>query len=122
MYSEELQVLHGKSEIKETKASSLQVIKKKIFCNITDGRSREGVTRLARAGRMTCKVRRDFEIITDVSSRVSQVTSNVLGSSIRSPKSLHKKTGNEILAELKAVVKTCALKVAEAPTRPTPVC
>ena len=34
--------------------------------NITDGRYRQGVTRLARAGRMTCKVRRDFKIITDV--------------------------------------------------------
>ena len=37
----------------------------------------EGVTRLARAGRMTCKVRRDYEIITDVSSRVSLETSNL---------------------------------------------
>ena len=46
---------------------------------------------------MTCKVRRDFEIITDVSSKVSLVTSNVRGSLIRSPKSLYKKTGNEIL-------------------------
>ena len=82
----------------------------------------EGVTRLARAGRMTCKVRRDFKIITDVLSRVSLVTSNIRGSSICSPKSLYKKTSNEILAELKAVVKTGALKVPEAPTRPTPVC
>ena len=71
---------------------------------------------------MTCKVGRDFEIITDVSSRVSLVTSNVRGSSIRSPKSIDKKTGNEILAELKEVVKTGALKVPEAPTRHTPVC
>ena len=70
---------------------------------------------------MTCKVRRDFKIITDVSSRVSLVTSNIRGSSICSPKSLFKKTSNEILAELKAVVKTGALKVPEAPTRPTPV-
>ena len=82
----------------------------------------EGVTRLVRAGRMTCKVRSDFEIITDVSSRVSLVTSNFRGSSICSPKSLCKKTSNEILGELKAVVKTGALKVPEAPTRPTPVC
>ena len=50
------------------------------------------------------------------------MTLNVRGSSIRSPKSLYKKTGNEILAELKAVVKTGALKVPEAPTRHTPVC
>ena len=71
---------------------------------------------------MTCKVRRDFEIITDVSLRVSLVTLNIRGSSICSPKSLYKKTSNEILAELKAVVKTGALKVPEAPTRPTPVC
>ena len=42
---------------------------------------------------MTCKVRRDFEIITDLSSCVSLVTSNVRGYSIRSPKSLYKKTG-----------------------------
>ena len=60
----------------------------------------EGVTRLARAGRMTCKVRRDFKIITDVLSCVSLVTSNIRGSSICSPKSLCKKTSNEILAEL----------------------
>ena len=71
----------------------------------------EGVTRLARAGRMTCKVRRDFKIITDVLSRVSLVTLNIRGSSICSPKSLYKKTSNEILAELKAVVKTGTLKV-----------
>ena len=32
----------------------------------------EGVTRLARAGRMTCRVRRDFKIITDELSRVSR--------------------------------------------------
>ena len=82
----------------------------------------EGVTRIARAGRMTRKVRCDFEIITDVSSRVSLVTSNIRGSSICSPKSLYKKTGNEILGEVKAVVKTGALKVPEAPTRHTPVC
>ena len=68
---------------------------------------------------MTCKVRRDFKIITDVLSRVLLVTSNIRGYSIRSPKSQYKKTSNEILAELKAVVKTGALKVAEAPTRPT---
>ena len=65
---------------------------------------------------MTCKVRRDFKIITDVISRVSLVTS-----SICSPESLYKKTSNEILAELRAVVKTGALKVPEALTRPTPV-
>ena len=65
---------------------------------------------------MTCKVRRDFRIITDVISRVSLVTSNVRGSSICSPKSLYKKTSNEFLAELKAVVKTGSLKVPE--TRP----
>ena len=82
----------------------------------------EGVTRQACVGRMTCKVRRDFKIITDVSSRVSLVTSNIRGSSICSPKSLYKKTSNEILAELKAIVKTGVLKVLEAPTRPTPVC
>ena len=71
---------------------------------------------------MTCKVRCDFKIITDVLSRVSLVTSNIQGSSICSPKSLYKKASNEILAELKAVVKTGALKVPEAPTRPTRVC
>ena len=71
---------------------------------------------------MTCKVRRDFKIITDVISRVSLVTSNIRGSSICSPKSLYKKTSDEILAELKAVVKTGALKVQGAPTRHTPVC
>ena len=60
---------------------------------------------------MTSKVRRDFKIITDVLSRVSLVTSNIRGSSICSPKSIYKKTSNEILAELKAVVKTGALKV-----------
>ena len=43
---------------------------------------------------MTCKVRRDFKIITDVLSRVSLVTSNIRGSSICSPKSLYKKTSN----------------------------
>ena len=59
----------------------------------------EGVTRLARAGRMTCKVRRDFKIIPDVLSRVSLVTSNIQRSSICSPKSLYNKTSNEILAE-----------------------
>ena len=68
----------------------------------------EGVSRLARAGRMTCKVRHDFKIITDVISCV--------------PKSLYKKMSNEILAELKAVVKTGALKVPEALTCHTPVC
>ena len=82
----------------------------------------EGVTRLARAGRMTGKVRRDFKIITDVRSCVSLVTSNIRESSICSPKSLYKKTSNEILAELKVVVKTGALKVPEAPNRHTPVC
>ena len=71
---------------------------------------------------MTCKVRRNFKIIRDVLSRVSLVTSNIRVSSICSPKSLYKKTSNEILAELKAVFKTGALKVPEAPTRPTPVC
>ena len=71
---------------------------------------------------MTCKVRRDFKIITDVLSRVSLGTSNFRGSSICFPKSLYKKTSNEILAELKAVVKTGALKVLEAPTCPTLVC
>ena len=71
---------------------------------------------------MTSKVRRDFKIIPDVISRVSLVTSNIRESSICSPKSLYKKTSNEILAELKAVVKTDALKVPEAPTRHTPVC
>ena len=71
---------------------------------------------------MICNVRRDFDIITDVSSRVSLVTSNFRGSSICFPKYLYKKTSNEILAELKAVVKTSALKVPEAPTRHSPVC
>ena len=71
---------------------------------------------------MTCKVRRDFKIITDVSSHVSLVTLNIPGSLICSPKYLYKKTSNEILAELKAVVKTGALKVPEAPTHHTPVC
>ena len=80
----------------------------------------EGVTRPARAGRMTSKVRRDFKIISDVLSLVSLVTSNIRGSSICSPKSLYKKTSQEILADLKAVVKTGALKIPEAPTRPTP--
>ena len=70
---------------------------------------------------MTCKVRRDFKIITAVISRVSLVTSNIRGSSICSLKSLYKKTSNAILAELKAVVKMGALKVPEAPTRHTPV-
>ena len=73
----------------------------------------EGVTRLVRAGRMTCKVRRDFKIITDVLSRVSLVTLNIRGSSICSLKSLYKKTSNEILAALKAFIKTGALKVPE---------
>ena len=71
---------------------------------------------------MTSEVRRDFKIITDVLSCVSLVTSNIRGSSICSPKSLFKKASNEILGELKAVVKTGALKDPEAPTRPTPVC
>ena len=70
---------------------------------------------------MTCKVRRDLKIITDVISRVSLVTSNICESSICSSKSPYKKTSNEILAELKAVIKTGALKVPEAPTRHTPV-
>ena len=71
---------------------------------------------------MTCKVRRDFKITKDVIPRVSLVTSNIHGSLICSPKSLYKITSNEILAELKAVVKTGALKVPEVPTRHTPVC
>ena len=71
---------------------------------------------------MTCKVRCDFKIITDVSSSVSLVTANIQGSSICSPKSLYKKTSNEILAVLKAVVETMVLKVPEAPTRHTPFC
>ena len=71
---------------------------------------------------MTCKVRRDFKINTDVISHVSLVISNIRESSICSPKSLYQKTSNEILAELKAVVKTGALKVPGAPTRHTPVC
>ena len=82
----------------------------------------EGFTRLARAGRMTCKVRRDFKIITDVIAHVSLVKSNIRESSICFPKSLYKKTSNEILADLKAVVKTGALKVPEVLTRHTPVC
>ena len=64
---------------------------------------------------MTCKVRRDFKIITDVLSHVSLATSNIRASSICSPKSLYKKRSNEILTELKAVVKTGALKVPEDP-------
>ena len=48
---------------------------------------------------------------------VSLVTLNIRGSSICSPKSLYKKTSQEILAELKAVVKTGVLKV----PRPRPV-
>ena len=71
---------------------------------------------------MTCKVRHDFKIITYALSRVSLPTMNIRGSSICFPKSLYKKTSNEILGELKAVVKTGELKVPEAPTRPTPVC
>ena len=71
---------------------------------------------------MTCKVRHYFKIITDVLSRVSLVTSNIRGSSICSLNSLYKKTSNGILVELKAFVKTGALKVLEAPTRPTQVC
>ena len=81
----------------------------------------EGGTRVVRADRMTCKVRRDFKRITDVLSRVSLVTSNIRGSSSCSPKSLYKKISNEILAELKAVVKTGASKVPEAPTRPNQI-
>ena len=49
------------------------------------------------------------------------MTLNIPESSICSPKSLYKKTGNEILAELTAVVKTGELKVPEATTRHTPV-
>ena len=60
---------------------------------------------------MTCKVRRDFKIITDVLSRVSLVTSNIRGFPICSPKSLYKKTSNEILRELKAAFKTGESKV-----------
>ena len=63
------------------------------------------------AGRMTCKVRCDFKIITDVLSRVSLVTLNIWTSSICSPKSLYKKTSNEILGELKAAFKTGESKV-----------
>ena len=70
---------------------------------------------------MTCKVRRDFKIITDVISRFSLVTSNIRESSIPQ-NTLYKKTSHEILAELKVVVKTGALKVPEAPTRHTPDC
>ena len=47
------------------------------------------------------------------------MTSNIRESSICFPKSLYKKTINEILAELKAVVKTGELKVPEPPTRHT---
>ena len=45
------------------------------------------------------KVRHDFKIITDVISCVSLVTSNIRGSSICSPKSLYKKTSDEILGQ-----------------------
>ena len=69
---------------------------------------------------MTCKVRRDFKyhrwIITCFTT-VSLVTSNIQGSSICSPKSLYKKTSQEILGELKAAFKTGASKV----PRPRPV-
>ena len=82
----------------------------------------EGVMRLVRAGRMTCKVRRDFKIITDVLSRVSLVTSNIWGSSICSSKSLYKKTSNEILAEFDGICQNGCVKGSEVPTRPTPVC
>ena len=60
---------------------------------------------------MTCKVIRDFKIITDELSRISLVASNIRGSSICSPKSLYRKTSNEILAELKAAFKTGESKV-----------
>ena len=50
------------------------------------------------------------------------MTSNIRGSSICFPKSLYKKTSNEILAELKAVVKTGALKIPRPRPVPTPVC
>ena len=66
---------------------------------------------------MTCKVRRDFKIITDVLSCVSLVTSNNRGSSICSPKSLYKKTSQQILGELKAAFKTGESKF----PRPRPV-
>ena len=84
----------------------------------------EGVTRLARAGRMPRKVRRDFKITTDVISRVSLVTSYIHESSTCSPKSLYKKTSNEILAVMRVEgsIKTGALKVPEAPTSHTQVC
>ena len=61
-------------------------------------------------------------MITDVISRVLLVTSNIRGSSICFPKSLYKKTSNEIFVELKAIVKTGASKVQESLTRPTSVC
>ena len=89
--------------------------------NITDGALSsisEGVMRLARAGRMTCKVGRDFKIITEELSRVSLVISNIRGYSICFPKSLYKKTtSNEILGELKAAFKSGESKV----PRPRPV-
>ena len=81
--------------------------------NNTDGSCRQSVKghETSACGQMTCNVRCDFKIITDALSRVSLVTSNIRVSSICSPKSLYKKTSNEILAELKAVVKTGTLKV-----------
>ena len=63
------------------------------------------------------QVRRDFKIIIYELSRVSLVTSNFRGSSICSPKSIYKKTSNEILAELKAAFKRNKSKF----PRPRPV-
>ena len=82
----------------------------------------ENITNLACAGRMNCKVRQDFKIISHELSRVLRVllvTSNIMESSISSSKSLYKKTSQEILAELKAGFKTGVSKVLETPTHPT---
>ena len=76
---------------------------------------------------MTCKVRRDFKIITDVLSRVSLVTSNIRGSSICSPKSLYKKTSNAILGRVEGscqngCVKGCGGPDPSYPSLLRPIC
>ena len=77
--------------------------------------------RLVHAGRMICKVKRDFKIITAVLSRVSLVTSNIRGSSICSPKSLCKKTSNKIFGRVEGSCQNGCVKGSEVPTCPTPV-
>ena len=85
----------------------------------------EGVKRLARAGRMTCKVRRDFKIITDELLRVSRQFHwwhRTFGDLRFVPQNLYIRKQIRRFRRVEGSCQNGCVKGSEAPTRPTPVC